>query len=94
MNQTKHKPRLDAQFNEHEAVEHKGKWRNGYLFAKNGIIYGPNTYDDRKQAAKEASAVMAYNYDLAAREGNQMNFMGVILDIKTLLTVIQIPVAS
>jgi len=92
MSETKYKPNLQAQMQEHEMPEYKGKWKNMELWEGMSPTYGTLLYDsikdakavsdaeDAKTKASQSSLVQPYGY--AARPKNLY------------LCTIQIPVAS
>lgn len=97
METTKYKPNLDAQMQEHEMPEYKGKWRNLWLCSGRTKV-GSGIYES-KEAARRAALVRK---DEA--RANQQNHKkpkmilpdGYVMDYEDFFkaTVIQIPVGA
>jgi len=88
----KMKPNLKAQMAEHEVPEHKGKWRNFWMFPCGVSRVGDGLYPTREAAAAQA----ARNKELMGATGRpvQLRTGEGIVKIESYLasTVIQIPV--
>lgn len=88
----KMKPNLKAQMAEHEVPEHKGKWRNFWMFPCGVSRLGDGLYPTREAAAKQAArnkemmGVTGLPVQLITGEGT------VKIESYLAATVIQIPV--
>ena len=88
----KMKPNLKAQMSEHEVPEHKGKWRNFWMFPCGISRIGDGLYPTKQAAAaqaasnKETMGVIGLTVQLRTGEGT------VKIESYLAATVIQIPV--
>ena len=86
MQTTKHKPNLQAQMNEHEMPEWKGKWQNYWIW-KDCAHEGHNIYSTKIAAAKQASEQINSGLGWKCQDGKNRY-------IKDFITVIQIPISA